>query len=68
MNVRLQFVWDVRPAFWSDGEGEEDSNAMSDKAPWWRLEGMAESDCGHSWLVKLVIVMLVFPTLLLTLM
>jgi hypothetical protein len=41
---------------------------MPDRTPWWRLEDMAESDPGHPWLVKLVIVTIVFPTLILTLM
>ena len=41
---------------------------MSDKTPWGRHEGMAESDPAHSWLVKMVIVMIVFPVLLVTLM
>jgi len=41
---------------------------MSDRTSWWRLEHMAESDRRHAWLVKLVIVTMVFPVLLLTLM
>ena len=41
---------------------------MPDRTPWWRLGDMAESDWGHSWLVKLVIVTVVFPTQVLTLM
>ena len=40
---------------------------MPDRTPWWRLEGMAESDRGHSWLVKLEIVTIVFPVLVLAL-
>ena len=39
---------------------------MSHKASWWRLDHMAESDRRHAWLVKAVIVMIVFPTLLVT--
>jgi len=40
---------------------------MTDRAPWWRLDDMAESDRGHSWLLKALIVMIIFPTLLLIL-
>ena len=41
---------------------------MPDKARWWRLEAMAESDRGHAWLVKSVIVVFVFPVLVLAFM
>jgi len=43
---------------------------MAGKPSWWRLDQMAESesDPRHSWLLKAVIVMMVFPTLLLTFM
>jgi len=41
---------------------------MSDRASSWRLDQMAESDRRHSWLLKALIVMLVFPVLLLTFM
>jgi len=41
---------------------------MSDRARWWRWDQMAESDRRHSWLVKVLIVMIVFPTLLFTFM
>ena len=39
---------------------------MSEKASWWRFNAMAESNRGHSWLVKALIVILVFPVLLFT--
>jgi len=41
---------------------------MGGRVPWWRLRHMDESDRGHSWLVKALIVMIAFPTVLLALM
>ena len=41
---------------------------MPDRTPWWRLASMTESDRAHSWLVKLLIVTIVFPVLLMALM
>jgi uncharacterized membrane protein YdjX (TVP38/TMEM64 family) len=41
---------------------------MPDRTRWWRFEGMAESDHGHSWLVKATIVVIVFPVLLVSFM
>jgi hypothetical protein len=71
-NNRLERTRDfARRSAWSLAprrfDREEDSG-VSDKARWWRLEAMAESDRGHSWLVKFVIVVFVFPVLVLTLM
>src|SRR5262245_48500132 len=44
------------------------SKRMPDHAPRWRHRRMGEADRGHAWVVKLVIVIFVFPIVFLTLM